>query len=192
MAFSPITSGQIDGGKNGSSDKLYFLGLPNHCRWCLQSQIKRCLFLGRNAMTTPDSVLRSKDIPLPKKVHVIKGVVIPGVMHECRSWTIKKAKCWRMDAFELWCWRRLLRVPWTARRSNQSLLKEINSEYSLEGMVLKWSSNSLPTCCKESAHGKRHWCWERLKARGKVDNRGWDGWMASPTQQTWLSASSRR
>ena len=155
-------------------------------------EIKGCLLLGRNAITILDSVLRSKDIPLSKKVYVIKCMVIPGVMHECRSWTIKKAKWWRIDAFELWCWRTLLRVPRTARRSNQSLLKEINSEYSLEAMLQKWSSNSLPTCCEESTHGKRHWCWERLKARGKVDNRGRDGWIASPTQQTWVSASSRR
>ena len=100
-------------------------------------EIKRCLLLGRKAMTNLDSILNSRDITLPAKVHLVKAMVFPVVMYGCESWTIKKAECQRIDAFELWCWRRLLRVPWTARRSNQSILKEISPEYSLEGLMLK-------------------------------------------------------
>ena len=99
---------------------------------------------------------------------------------------------WRTDAFDLWCWRILLRVLWTARRSNQSILKEINPEYSLEGLMWNWSSNTLATWCEELAHWKRSWCWERLKAGGEGDDRGWDGWMASLTQWTWVWANSER
>ena len=112
-------------------------------------------------------------------------------MYRGESWTIKKAECRRIDAFELWCWGRLLRVPWTTRRSNQSILKEISPEYSLEGLMLKWNSNTLATWCEELTHLKRLWCWERLKAGGEGDDRGWDGWMASLTQWTWVWASSR-
>ena len=111
-------------------------------------------------------------------------------MYGCESWTIKKAKHQRIDASELWCWRKLLRVPWTAKRSNQSILKEISPEYSLEGLMLKLKL-PLAIWCKELTHLKRHWCWERLKAGGKGDNRGWDSWMASPTQWTWIWVSSR-
>ena len=100
-------------------------------------EIKRCLLLGRKAMTNLDSILKSRDITVPTKVHPVKAMVFPVVMYRCESWTIKKAECQRIDAFELCCWRRLLRVPWTARRPNQSILKEINPEYSLEGLMLK-------------------------------------------------------
>ena len=100
-------------------------------------EIQRCLLLGRKAMTNLDSILKSRDITLPTKVHLVKAMVFPVVMYGCENWTIKKAECQRIDAFELWCWRRLLRVPWTARRSNQSILKEISPEYSLEGLLLK-------------------------------------------------------
>ena len=101
--------------------------------------------------------------------------------------TINKAEHWRIDAFELWCWKRLLRVPWTAKRSNQSILKEINPEYSLEGLrCWSWNSNILATLCKELTYMKRPWCWERLRAGEEGDDRGWDGWMASPTQWTWV------
>ena len=100
-------------------------------------EIKRSLLLGRNAMTNLDSVLKSRNISLPTKVHLVKAMVLPVVMYKCESWTIKKAEHWRIDAFEIWCWRRLLRVPWTARRSNQPIWKETNSEYSLEGLMLK-------------------------------------------------------
>ena len=100
-------------------------------------EMKRGLLLGRKAMTNLDSILKSRDVTLPTKVHIIKAIVFPVVVYGCKSWTIKKAECQRIDAFVLWCWRRLLRVPWTARRSNQSILKEINPEYLLEGLMLK-------------------------------------------------------
>ena len=105
--------------------------------------------------------------------------------------TIKKAEHQRIDAFELWCWRRILRVPWTARRSNQSILKEVSPEYSLEGLMLKLKLQYLATWCEELTHWKRPWCWAGLGAGGEVDDRGWDGWMASPTRWTWVQVNSR-
>ena len=110
-------------------------------------------------------------------------------MYGCESWTIKNAERQRTDAFEVWCWRRLLRVPWNARKSNQSILKEFNPEYSLEGLMLKLNSNTLATWCGELTHLKRPWCWERLKTGEEGDNRRWDGWMASLTQWTWVWAT---
>ena len=118
-------------------------------------------------------------------------MIFPVVMYGCESWTIKKAEHWRIDAFEMYCWRKLLRVPWTARKSNQSILKEISLEYSLEAPMLKLNSNTLATWYEEMAQLRRPWCWERLKAGGEGDYRGWDGWMASPTQWAWVSASPR-
>ena len=115
-------------------------------------EIKRCLLLGRKVMTNLDSILKSRDITLPKKVHLVKAMVFPVVMNGCESWTVKKAERQRIDAFELWCWRRLLKVPWSARRSNQSILKEISTEYSLEGLMLKLKLQYLATCCKELTH----------------------------------------
>ena len=114
-------------------------------------------------------------------------MVFPVVMYGCESWTIKKAEHRRINAFELWCWRRLLRVLWTARRSNQSILKEISPGCSLEGLMLKLTLQYLATSCDELTHWKRSWCWERLKAGGEGNDRGWDGWMASPTQWSWVS-----
>ena len=114
-------------------------------------------------------------------------MVFPVVVCGCESWTIKKAEHQRIDRFKLWCWRRLLRVLWTSRRSKQSILKEISPKYSLEGLMK--DSNPLATWCEELTPGKRPWCWERLKAEGEGDNRGWDGWMASPTWWTWVWAS---
>ena len=124
-------------GKYGNSGRLYFLGLQNHCRWWLGHEIKRCLLLGKKAMTNLHSTLKSWDITFLTKVHQVKAIVFPVVMYECESWTIKKAECWRIDAFELWHWRRPLKVPWSVRRWNQSLLPEISPEYSLEGLTLK-------------------------------------------------------
>ena len=124
-------------GNNGNSQRLYFLGLQNHCNGDCSHGIKKRLLLGRKIMTNLDSILKSRDITLLTKVHLVKAMVFPVVMYGCESWTIKKAECWRIDAFELWCWRRLLRVPWTARRSNQSILKEFSPEYLLEGWMLK-------------------------------------------------------
>ena len=124
------------------------------------------------------------------KVHLVKAVVFPVAVYGCESWTINKAEHQRIDAFELWCWRRLLRVPWTARRSNQSILKEISLEYSLEELKMKLNSTTLATWWEELTSWKRLWCWERLKAGREGDDRGWDGWMASLTEWTWVWASS--
>ena len=147
--------------------------------------------IGRKAMTNLDSILKSRDITLLTKVCVVKAMVFPVVMYGCESWTIKKAEHQRIDAFELWCWRRLLRVPWTARRSNQSILKEMNPEYYWKGWCWSWNFNTLATWCEGLTHRERLWCWERLKLEGEGDDRGWDGWMASLTLWTWVWVSSR-
>ena len=117
-------------------------------------------------------------------------MVFPVVLHGCEDWTIKKAEHWRIEAFELWCWKWVLRVPWTARRFNQSILKEISPEYSVEGQMLKLKLQYLATWCEELTHGKKPWCWKRLKAGGEEDDRGWDGWMASLTWWTWVWVNS--
>ena len=137
MASGPITSWHIDG-ETVETVADFILGdskitADGDC----SHEIKRCLLLGRKVMTNLDSILKSRDVTLPIKVHLVKAMVFPIVMYECESWTVKKSECWRIDAFELWCWRRLLRVPRTARRSNQCILKEISPEYSLEGLQLK-------------------------------------------------------
>ena len=141
-------------------------------------------------MTNLDSILKSRDITLPTKVHLVKAVVFPVVMYGCESWTVKKAEHWSICGFELWCWRRLLGASWTARRSNQSLLKEISPEYSLEGLMLKLKLHYFGTWCEELTHWKRSWSWERSKAGGEGDNRGLDGWMASLTPGTWVWVNS--
>ena len=142
-------------------------------------------------MTNLDSIFKSRDITLPTKVHLVKATVFPVVMYGCGSWTIKKAECWRIDAFELWCWRRLLRVPWTARRSNKFILKKPVLKIHWKDGCWCWSSTTLATWWEELSHWKRPWCWERLKAGGEGDDREWDGWMASPSKWTRLWASSR-
>ena len=118
-------------------------------------EIKRHLLLERKTMTSLDSILKNRDITLPTKVHLVKAMVFPVIMHGCENWTIKKAECQRIDAFELWCWRRPLRVSWAARRSKQSILKEINPEYSLEGLMLKLKLQYLATLCEEPTHWNR-------------------------------------
>ena len=187
MASSPITSWQIDG---ETVSDFIFLGSKITADGDCSHEIKRCLLLGRKVMSNLDSVLKSRDITLSTKVRLVKAMVFPVVMYGCECWTIKKAARQRIDAFELWCWRRFLRVPWTARRSNQSILKEPSPGCSLEGLMLSWNSNTLATWCKELTHLKRPWCWERLRAVGEGDNREWDGWMASPTQWTWVWVDS--
>ena len=134
MASGPITSWEIDG---EAVSNFIFLGSKITADGDCSHEIKRCLLLGRKVMTNPDSVLKSRDITLPTKVCYVKAMVFPIIMYGCESWTIKKAECQRIDTFELRCWGRLLKVPWTARRSNQSILKEISPEYSLEGLMLK-------------------------------------------------------
>ena len=137
MASGPITSLQIDGETMETARDFNFLVSKITADGNCSHEIKRCLLLGRKAMNNLDSILKSRHITLPTKVHLAKAMVFPAVMYGYESWTIKKAECQRIDAFELWCWRRHLRVPWTARRSNQSILKEISPEYSLEGLMLK-------------------------------------------------------
>ena len=140
---------------------------------CNQShEIKRHLLLGRKAVTNLDSILESRSIVLPTKVHLVKAMVFPVVLYGCESWTIKKAEWWKTGAFKLWYWRRLLRVPWTARRANQSTPTEISPEHSLEGLMLKPKLH-LTTWCEELTRWKSHWCWERLKVGGGGDDRGW-------------------
>ena len=137
MASGPITSRQIDGETMETVRDFIFLDSKITVDGDCSDEIKRHLLLGRKVMTNLDSLLKNRDITLPTKVHLVKAMVFPVAVYRCESWTIKKAECQRIDAFELWCWRRLLRVPWTARRSIQSILKEISPEYSLEGLILK-------------------------------------------------------
>ena len=137
MASGPITSWQIDEEIMETVTYFNFLGSKITADGACSHEIKRCLLLGRKAMPNLDNILKSRDITLPTKVCLVKGMVFSGVMFGCESWTIKKAEHQRIDAFELWCWRRLLRVPWTARKSNQPILKEISPEYSLERLMLK-------------------------------------------------------
>ena len=162
MASGLITSWQIDG---VNSEKLYFFGSKITADGDCSHDIKRCLPLGRKAITNLDSILESRDITLPTKVHIVKAMVFPVVTYRCESWTRKKAECWRIDVFELWNWRRLLRVPWTARRSNQSILKEISPKYSLEGLMLKLKLQSFG-----------HLMWrtdslEKTRQLGKIEGR---------------------
>ena len=138
------------------------------------------------------SILKKQGHHFVKNVHLVKDTVFPVVVYGCESWTIKKAECWRMDAFKLFCWRRLLRVPWTARRSNQPILKKINPEYSCEGLMLKLKLQHFGQLMWRAAHWKRPWCWEKLKAGGEWGNGGWAGWMASSTQLAWVWANSPR
>uniref|UniRef100_A0A4W2F1Z7 Reverse transcriptase domain-containing protein n=1 Tax=Bos indicus x Bos taurus TaxID=30522 RepID=A0A4W2F1Z7_BOBOX len=143
MASGPITSWEIDGETVETVSDFIFLGSKITADGDCSHEIKRCLLLGRKVMTNLDSIFKSRDITLPTKVHLVKAMVFPVIMYACESWTVKKAECRRIDAFELWCWRRLLRVPWTARRSNQSILKEISPGCSLEGLMLKLKLQSF-------------------------------------------------
>ena len=153
MASGPITSWQIDGETMETVTGFISLGCKMTPNGDCSHEIKRCLLLGRKAMTNLDSILKSRHITLPTKVCIVKAMAFPVVMYGCERWTIKKAECQKIYAFELWCWRRLLRIPWNARRSNQSILKKISSKYSLEGLMLKlklpyfghltWTADSL-------------------------------------------------
>ena len=153
-------------------------------------EIKRCLLLGRKAITNLDSILKSRGITLLTKIHLVKAMTFPVVMYGCESWTIRKAECWRIDDFELWCWRRLLRVPWSAEiqsvnlKGNQSWTfigrTDAEAETPIFGHLMR-RTDSL----------ERPWCWERLKAGGEGEERGWDGWMASLIPRAWVWVSSR-
>ena len=183
MTSSPITSWKIEGEKCRSNDRFYFLGLSHgDCT----HEIKRHFLLRKKAMTNQDSILKSRDTTLLTKVHIVKAMIFLVVMYGCESWAIKKAKCWRIDAFKIWCWRRPLRFPRTARRSNQSTLKEINPEYSLEELILKLKLQYFAQLMGRADSLEKTWCWARLKAGGEEDDREWVGWMASLTQWTWI------
>ena len=145
MASGPITSWEIDGETVKTVSDFIFWGSKITADGDCSHEIKRHLLLGRKSMTKLDSVLKGRDITLPTKVHLVKAMVFPVVMYGCESWTVKKAECRRIDAFELWCWRRLLRVPWTSRRSNQSILKEISPGCSFKGLIMKLKLQYLAT-----------------------------------------------
>ena len=182
MASGPIISWQIDGETVERVADFIFLGSKITADGDCSHEIKRRLFLGRKAMTNLDSILKSRDITLSTKVRPVKAIVFPMVMYGCESWTIKKAECQRIYAFGLWCWRRLLRVPWTVRRSNQFILRRWVLGVHWKDWYWSWSSNTLVTWCRELIHLKRSWCWERLRAEGEGGDRGWGGWMASSTR----------
>ena len=169
-ASDPITSWQIDGESVETVADFIFLGSKITADGDYSHEIKRCLLLGRRAMTNLDSILKSRDITLPTKVCLVKAVVFTVVMYGCESWTIKKAECRRIDTFELWCWRRLLRVPWTARRSNQSILKEISPEYSLEGLMLKLKLQYFGHLMQRADS------FEKTLMLGKIEGRRRRGW----------------
>ena len=161
MASGPITSWQIDGETKETVRDFIFLGSKITADGDCSREFKRHLLLGRKAMTNLDSILKSRDVTLPTKVRIVKAMVFPVVMYGCESWTIKKAEHQRINAFELWCWRRVLRVPWTARRSNQSILKKSTLTIHWKDWCWSWNSNTLATSCKEPTHWKKSWCWER-------------------------------
>ena len=176
MAYGLITSWQIDGDTVETVTDFVFWGSQITADGDFRHEIKRCLFLGRKAITNLESILKSRDITLPTKVHLVQAMVFPVVMYGYESWTIKKAEHQRIDAFELWCWRRLLRVPWTTRRSNQSILKEINPEYSLEGLMLK-----LKVQYFDYLMGRANWLKKTLLIgkdpdAGKIEGRRRRGW----------------
>ena len=181
MTSGPITSWQIE----GKQWKFLFSWAPKLLQTVTAAmKLKKCLFLGRKAVTNLDSVLKSRDITLPTKVHMVKAMVFPVVMYECESWIIKKAECQRTDAFELWCWRRLLKIPWTARRSNQSTLKGSQpwifiEKTDAEAPVL-WPPDAKSLMLGK-VEGRRRRGWQRMR-----------GWMASPTQWTWVWMNSGR
>ena len=186
----PITSWKIDGEIVETVTDFILGGSKITADGDCSHEIKRHWLLGRKVMNNIDSILKIRDVTLPTKVHLVKAVVFPVVMYGCEKWTVKKPECQRIDAFELWCWRRLLRLPRTERRSNQPILKEISPEYSLEGLMLKLILQYFGHLMEELTHLKRPWCWERMKAGEEGDNGGWDDWMASPTQWTWVSVNS--
>jgi len=173
MASGPITSWQIDGEIMETVTDFNLRALKS-LQMAIAAMKLRCLLLGRKVMTNLDSILKGRDITLPIKVHLVKAMIFPVVIYGCESWIIKKAECWRTDAFELWYWRRLLRVPWTARISNQSILLEITPEYSLQGLMLKlklqyfshlmWRADSLEnTLMLGKIEGKRRRQCQRMK-----------------------------
>ena len=149
-------------------------------------EITRRLLLGRKVRTKLDRMLKSRDMTLSTKVHIVKAMVFPVVMYGCESWTVKKSECWRIDAFEVWCWRKPLRVPWTARKSNQSILKEISPGCSLEGLMLKLKLQYFGYLMRRVDSLEKTLMLGGIRDRGEGDDRGRDGWMASLTRYTWF------
>ena len=192
VAFSPIISWQIDGETMETVTDFIFLGSKITADGVCSHEIKRHLLLGRKAVKNLVSILKCRDITLPTKVHIVKIMGFPVIMYGCESWILKKAEHWQIDTFELWCWRRLLKVPWTVRRSNQSILKEISLWYPLEGLMLKLKLQYFDHLMQRANS------FEKTLMLGKIDgrrSRGWQRkrcWMASPTQWTLLWANSGR
>ena len=192
MASSIITSWLIEGEKVEAVTDFIFFGSKITADGDCSHEIKRCLLLGRKAVINLDSILKSRDIAFLTEDCIIKAMAFPVVMYGCETWTIKKAEHRRIDTFKLWCWRRLLRVPWTIRRSKQLFLKEINPEHSFDGLVLKlklqyfgqvmWRANSLEKTLMLA----------KIESGKEGGDRGWDGWVASPIQWTWIWANSWR
>ena len=185
MASGPITSWEIDGETVETVSDFILGGSKITADGDCSHDIKRCLLLGRKVMTNLDSILKSRDITLPTKVHLVNAMVFPVVMYGCESWTVKKAEHRRIDAFERWCWRRLLSTPWTARRSNQSILKEISPEYTLEGMMLKLKlqyfghlvqrADSLEkTVMLGKIEGRRRRGWQRVRWHYRLNGHGFE------------------
>ena len=172
MASGSITSWKIDGETVETVSDFILGGVQNHCRWDCSHEIKRHLLLGRKVVTNLDSIFKSRDITLPTKVPLVKGTVFPVVMYGCESWTIKKAERQTIDAFEMWCWRRLLRVPWTARRSNQSILKEISPGCSLEGLMLKLKLQYFVYLMQRTDSLEKTLMLGKIEGRGEGDDRG--------------------
>ena len=173
-------------GNSGNSVRLFLGALKSLQMVIAAMKLKDTYCLEGKLWPTLDSILKSRDITLRTKVHLVKATVFPVVMYGCESWTTKKAEHQRIDAFELWCWRRLLRVPWTARRSNQSILKEISPGCSLEGLMLKLNLQYFCHLRRRADLLEKIPKLGGIGGRRRRDNRGWDGWMASPTQWTWL------
>ena len=171
MVLGPITSWEIDGETVETVSDFILGGFQNHCRWWLQPWNWKTLTPWKKSYDQPRQHIEKQRHYFATKVRLVKAMVFPVVTYGCESWTIRKAEHQRIDAFELWCWRRLLRIPWTARRSIQSILKEISPECSLEWLMLKLKFQYLATWCKELTHLQRPWCWERLKAGGEGDDR---------------------
>ena len=169
-------------GKNANSDRLYFLGLPNTSDGDCSHEIKRHLLLRRKVKINLDGILKGRDLTLPTNVHLIKAMVFLVVMYGCDSWTTKKAECQKIDALGLWCWRRLLRVPWTARSSIQSMLKKISPEYSLEGLRLKLKLSYFGHLMQREDSLDATLRLGKIEGRRRRGDRGSDGWMASLTQ----------
>ena len=181
MASGPITSWQIDGETVEIVADCILWGSKITADGDCSHEIKRHLLLGKKVMTNLNSILKSRDINLSTKVCLVKAMVFPVVMYGCESWTIKRAEHRRIDAFELWCWRRLLRVSWTARKSNQSILGEVGPGCSLEGLMLKLKLQYFGHLMRRALIWKDPDVGKDFKAEGEGDDRGWDGWMASPT-----------